>query len=139
MPISLTDYWMGRDVLYPLQLDTATRRNAAITVDLANRLLVLAKTAGVPLVANAGGTLVNSGWRPPQVNAATPGASPTSKHMTGQAIDIHDPAGALDRWLLASPQPLIDLGLWQEHPDSTLHWCHVQTTPPRSGNRVFRP
>ncbi len=141
--ITVADYWQGRDAEWPLQLDVQTRRNAAITIDLVNRLLVIAKTAGVPLSANAGGTLVNSGWRPPKVNAATPGASPTSLHMTAQAIDLYDPAGHLDAWLLACPQPLIDLGLWQEHPDATPRWCHVQTRPQRSfaqtGLRVFHP
>jgi hypothetical protein len=137
--ITLADYWMGRDVRYPLALDTQTRRNAQVTVDLANRLLVFAKLAGVALRANLAGNLVNSGWRPPAVNAATPGASATSKHMTGQAIDLFDPDGRIDMWMLSSPQPLIDLGLWQEHPDSTEGWAHVQTVPPRSGARVFRP
>ena len=137
--ITLTDYWMGRDATYPLSLDTATRRAAAVTVDLANRLLVIAKTCGVPLTLNEQGTLVRSGWRPPAVNAMTPNASPTSLHMTGGAIDFHDPSGALDAWMLACPQPLVDLGLWQEHPSATPSWAHVQTKPPRSGNRVFWP
>lgn len=139
MTIALADYWMGRDAQYPLALDTQTRRNAAVTVDLANRWLLLAKMAGVPLAVNAAGNLVNSGWRPPAVNAATPGASRSSLHLIGEALDLYDPSGAIDRWALDCPQPLIDLGLWQEHPDSTPGWCHIQTRPPRSGNRVFRP
>ena len=138
-PLTLTDYWMGRDKLYPLALDTATLRNAPLTLDLANRLIVLARSAGVPLQTNIAGNLVSSGWRPAVVNAATPGASRTSLHMTGQAIDLYDPTGAIDAWLMADLQPLVELGLWLEHPDATPRWCHVQTLPPRSGNRVFRP
>ncbi len=137
--ITLDAYWMGRDKLYPLALDTQTRRNAAVTVDLANRLLVLAKMAGVPLVANPAGTLVASGWRPPAVNAATPGAAKRSKHMTGEAIDLFDPTGAIDDWMVHSPQPLIDLGLWVEHRSATPRWAHLQTVPPGSGNRFFYP
>lgn len=137
--ITLEHYWMGRDKAFPLALDTATRSNAVRTVDLANKLLQLASDAGVPLPANAAGTLVNSGWRPPAVNAATPGASRTSLHMTGQAIDLYDPTGEIDAWLMADRKPLEQLGLWLEHPDATPRWCHVQTRPPRSGNRVFHP
>ena len=138
-PITLVAYWMGRDKLYPLQLDTQTRANAARTVDLANQLMNLASHAGVPLPVNLAGNLVNSGWRPPAVNEATPGASRTSLHMTGQAIDLYDPDGAIDAWLMADLQPLEQLGLWLEHPDATPRWCHVQTLPPRSRNRVFKP
>ena len=138
-PITLMDYWMGRDKLYPLALSTATHRNAPVTVDLANRLVVLARAAGVPLPVNIAGNLVSSGWRPAVVNAVTPGASRTSLHMTGQAIDLFDPTGAIDAWLMADLRPLADLGLWLEHPDATPRWCHVQTLPPHSGNRVFRP
>ncbi len=137
--ITLEHYWMGRDAVYSLALDTHTRRNAAVLVDLANRLLVFAKMAGVPLVANISGNLVASGWRPPAINAATPGASRTSKHMTGQALDLYDPSGAIDDWMAHSPQPLIDLGLWVEHRSATPRWAHIQTVPPGSHNRFFYP
>lgn len=137
--MTLEHYWMGRDKAYPLALDTATRSNAVRTVELANKLLVLASAAGVPLLANLQGNLVASGWRPPAVNAATPNASRTSLHMTGQALDFYDPSGAIDAWLMADLQPLVQLGLWLEHPSATPRWCHVQTRPPGSGNRVFKP
>jgi len=139
--ITMEQYWMGRDEKYPLALDTQTRRNAAVTVDLANRMLVIAKTYGYTRHENPNGYgEVSSGWRPPAVNAATPGASRTSKHMTGQAIDIYDPDNWLDRWCLSPLHGTLGLlGLWLEHPDSTPGWCHIQTVPPASGNRVFRP
>jgi hypothetical protein len=137
--ITLAQYWMGRDTAYALALDVATRRNAVRTVAVANALLERAAAAGVPLVLNRAGSLVASGWRPPIVNAATPGASATSLHIVGEAVDLFDPKGAIDAWLMADLRPLIDLGLWLEHPDYTLRWCHLQTRPPGSGNRVFRP
>jgi len=138
--ITLADYWMGRDLQYPLAMSPQLERNALITVELANKLLVLAKSAGVPLENNPRThTVVSSGWRPPDVNAATPGAAPKSKHITGQAIDLYDAEGNLDEWLLLNPQILKDLGLWQEHPSATKGWTHVQSIPPRSGNRVFYP
>lgn len=140
--ITIADYFMGRREQYPLAMGPAIERNAVLTVDLANKLLAQAATYGVSVPINPGnGTLVNSGWRPPAVNAATKGASTASRHMTGQAIDIHDPAGKLDAWLMTGEgqAALAALGLWLEHPDSTPGWTHVQTVPPGSGRRVFHP
>lgn len=138
--ITVDEYMMGRDESHRLEFSPDIRRNALVTIDLANRLLVLAKGAGVPIKPRADGTMTNSGWRPPSLNANTAGASATSLHMTGQAIDLHDPDGKLARWCMdGSHKALSDLGLWLEHPDFTPGWCHVQTKPPGSGNRVFRP
>jgi len=62
--LTLADYWMGRDKTHGLELDTQTRRNAASTIDLADRLLILAKTHGVTLETNPRTrSIVNSGWR----------------------------------------------------------------------------
>ena len=43
--ITLTDYWMGRDVAYGLSLTPDIQRNAARTVDLINALLAVAAGA----------------------------------------------------------------------------------------------
>ena len=129
--IILQDYWMGRDVTYPLALTPEIRRNAITTVALANALLAVFGQ----------GRKVNSGWRPPQVNAATPNAAAMSKHMTGQAIDLADPEGDLDDWLMsdAGQAQMEKLGLWHEHPAATKNYAHLQTVPPRSGKRTFFP
>ena len=82
---------------------------------------------------------VNSGWRPETYNAIVPNASPRSKHITGQAIDISDPEGELDEWCMQNVDFLADVGLWMEHPLATKGWTHLQSVPPRSGNRVFYP
>lgn len=140
--ISLHDYWMGRDREFPLAMSTALERNATLMVELANKVLVLAHSAGVTMDTNPRtGSVVSSGWRPASVNASTPGAAPKSKHMTGQAIDIYDPDGDLDEWLLTTDgqKVLHDLGVWIEHPAATKTWCHMQSVPPRSGRRVFYP
>ena len=140
--ITTNDYWMGRDKTYPLDLSTATRRNAETMVELANKLLTLAKVAGVTLETNPrSGTIVSSGWRPPDVNASTPGAAARSKHMTGQAIDLYDPDGDLDDWLMTDDgqRAMADIGLWHEHPSATKGWAHLQSVPPRSGRRTFFP
>jgi len=140
--ITLTDYWMGRDREFPMAMSPDLERNAARMVELANKLLILAKSAGVTLERSPRtGTVVSSGWRPPTVNAAIQNAAPNSKHMTGQAIDLYDPDGDLDEWLMTADgqKVLTDLGLWMEHPAATKGWCHVQSLPPRSGRRVFYP
>lgn len=140
--IDLAQYLMGREREHGHLLGSDLRRNAAITIDLANRLLVLAKTAGVSLEASPRtGSIVTSGWRPPAINAGIANAAPRSKHISCQAIDLYDPDGDLDEWLMTMGGRLAleDLGLWLEHPAATKGWCHVQTVPPRSGNRVFYP
>lgn len=129
--ITLTDYWMGRDREFPLAMTPQIEKNAMLTVQLANALL-----------AEFGrGCKVASGWRPPEVNAKIPGAALNSKHMTGQAIDLVDPDGDLDEWLLTEEgqAAMAKIGLWQEHPAATKGWCHVQTIAPRSGRRTFYP
>lgn len=140
--ITITDFFMGRRELYPLAMSPAIEREAFRTVDLANKLLAQAQTYGVEVHINPStNSPVSSGWRPPEVNAATPGAAVKSKHMTGQAIDIYDPSGDLDEWLLTGEgqAAMVALGLWQEHPSATKGWAHVQTVPPNSGRRTFFP
>jgi len=140
--ISLQDYWMGRDREFPMAMSPDLEKNAATMVELANKLLIIAQAARIfPPTNPKTGTIVSSGWRPASINAATPGAATNSKHMTGQAIDIYDPDGDLDEWLLTADgqKTMTDIGLWQEHPSATKGWAHVQSVPPRSGRRTFFP
>lgn len=140
--ITLADYWMGRDVEYSLALSTDIRAKAARTVLILNMFLEDAVNAGVTLERNPRtGSLLSSGWRPPAVNSATPGAAFNSKHMTGEAGDVFDPDGDLDEWCMspAGVEAMVKHGLWLEHPSATKGWCHLQIVPPRSGNRVFYP
>ena len=126
---------MGRDKGYSLLLTAEIARNAEITVQRANALLAEFRF-------DTGDTEhrhVNSGWRPPAVNAAVPGAAARSRHMTAEAIDIDDPEGDLDEWCMGHFDTLQRLGLWMEHPAATKGWCHLQTVPPKSGNRIFYP
>lgn len=134
--ITLQDYWMGRDKTYSKELTAEITKNAEQTVKLANALL---SEFRFDVKTDTEQRHVKSGWRPPEVNAATPNAALRSRHMTGQAIDIADPEGDLDEWCMSHTDTLARLGLWLEHPASTKGWCHVQTIPPKSGNRVFYP
>ena len=141
MKITLAEYYMGRDATHAHLLGPLLQANAARTVEAANRLLAQAETAGVTLEESPRtGSIVSSGWRPADVNAATPGAAPRSLHMQCLAVDLYDPDGDLDDWLLASAETVLqDLKLWLEHPAATKGWAHVQLVPPRSGRRVFYP
>ena len=113
--------------------DQETKDNAAELLERVNALL-----AEIDL-PEAEQPHVNSGWRPDWYNKITPHAAPNSKHMTGQAVDVGDPDGALDNYLFAHTELLQKHGLWMEHPLSTKGWCHLQCVPPRSGNLVFYP
>lgn len=140
--ITLADYFMGRRENHSLEMTPQIEKNALLTVELANTFLKAAEIAGCDVEMNPRThSPVSSGWRPPSLNSVTPGASPRSRHMTGQAIDLYDPDGDLDNFAMSDEgqECLHELGLWLEHPSATKGWCHLQTVPPRSGKRVFYP
>lgn len=140
--ITVEQYFMDRRELYASALTPTIERNAVVTVAKMNQLLDAAHAAGLTMTKKhpVHGALLSSGWRPPSLNATTPNASPTSLHMTAGAGDVYDPDEKLDLWLMSSMGQiaLTTIGLWLEHPVSTIGWSHVQTSPPPSGNRVFR-
>lgn len=120
-------------------LTPAIAENAIDLLDRVNDLLGRAALAGwVPTVNPATGNWIsgedNGGWRPPDC----PVGAPLSAHKQGQAIDIADPDGWLDKFCLteAGLDALVELGLWLEHPGWTDGWCHLQSVPPRSSPRV---
>lgn len=122
-------YFMGRDLTHAADLTAELWVNAEETVRRVSALLQeFGEERGV-----------RSGWRPPAVNAKTPGAKVNSNHMTCRACDLDDPDGDLDEWALDHPEVLERLELWQEHPSATKGWAHFQTVPPKSGKRVFYP
>ena len=127
--ITLSEYLMGRDQEYQKDMTPEIEANALELIDRVNLLL---ESFGED-------RKVNSGWRPPQVNARMPNAARSSKHMLGLAVDLDDPEGDLDQWCLENENELERLRLWQEHPASTKGWCHLQSVPPKSGRRVFYP
>jgi hypothetical protein len=129
--IDLKAFYNGREEAYRNELTDEIRRNAEDTVAKANELLA---RAGFEDVCS-----VNSGWRPRQVNAATPNAAATSHHLTGRAVDLPDPDRTLAAWCVDNLEALAEMGLWMEDPRWTPTWVHLQSVPPGSGNRVFSP
>jgi len=140
MQITMDDYWMGRDLLHADELTHNVQANAELLVPRVNSVLILAAHDLAGLVSSpTTGSLVASGWRPQSINARTRGAARRSHHLTGCAVDLYDPAGRIDGWCMQHLDALESAGLWMEHPDATPRWCHLQSVPPKSGNRVFRP
>lgn len=127
--ISLDDYLMGRARKYKSELTEQKIDAAKETILRVN--IVLGNFGQDRKVA--------SGWRPAEINGNTPNAAVYSKHVLCMACDVEDRDRALSKWCMQHLYLLEDVGLWMEHPSCTPTWVHLQTVPPRSGNRVFYP
>jgi len=127
--IDLKLYWKGRDKTHPSDLTPAIIKNASDLLAKVNALLSL---FGYPRG-------VNSGWRPKTVQMEINPRAPNSKHITGQAIDLEDRDGKLKEWCVFHQDQLERFGLYMEHPEDTPTWVHLQTVPPKSGKRIFKP
>lgn len=66
-----------------------------------------------------------------------------SKHLFGQACDISDPKGELQKWCKENEDKLVEIGLWMEDFNATPNWCHFQTVQYGSWvagkSRFFKP
>src|ERR1051325_3331321 len=120
---------MGRDKTYPADYTHEISANRDKLLIAVNKLRA----------AYNNPMYVSSGWRPPDINAATPGSAKRSNHMLGLAVDFKDTDGTIDAWCMANQDKLAVFGLWLEDPGSTIGWCHVQCIAPGSGHRVFKP
>lgn len=144
--ITLPDYWMGRDAQFPAALTEAIVTNATLLLGRVNLLLSWAYGDHVtPALDARTGNHVASGWRPPAINDATSNAAASSRHLTGQAIDLRD-SGTRDlaRWCLRNRDALEEIGLWMEDPQWTHRppgqpWVHLQIVPPGSRRLVYIP
>jgi hypothetical protein len=58
-------------------------------------------------------------------------------HELTLAVDVADPTNMADADL--SDELLAAYGLWREAVTSTPSWVHLQSVPPKSGNRTFVP
>lgn len=132
-------YYRGRDVSHAAELTDEIRAAVAAFLPKFNGCISEFEAAtGVSV------TRCNSGWRPKSVNDRTPGASRTSKHLTGHAGDADDDHELFDAWLSTAEgaASLERWGLYREHPDSTPGWVHLQDEPFGSyrpgGTRTFR-
>ena len=97
----------------------------------------LARRVNIVLALFGRSRRVRSGWRPREINAATPGAALNSHHITASAVDIADDNKKLGEWVIRNTAQLATAGLWCEHPVDTPTWVHFQLHPPKSGRRIF--
>lgn len=118
---------------------TAARRKAiADLVPQVNALLALAVAAGIPTYKHSatGNPVVGpkyGGFRP----QSCPIGAPQSAHKVGMAVDLYDPANALDEWI--TDDVLRECGLFREGGRWTPGWTHLTIRRPGSGNRTFVP
>ena len=135
MTIDRDDFFMGRDKEYASELTPEIEANSIATIAAVNAGLAL-------FYADNGGAEqrhVNSGWRPPAVNAAAGGAA-HSQHMLGNACDIGDVDRMLCLWSLRNVDRLRRCGiLAMEKPEATPTWCHWQRVAVGSGVFSFWP
>lgn len=113
-------------------------RKAGLTFELLENAIDTVEKVNLLLEAFGKDRRITSGYRPAAVNSAVGGAK-RSNHMLCKACDLSDADEQLDTWCMNNLKELERIGLWLEHPSATKGWCHVQTVPPRSGNRVFKP
>lgn len=126
--ITLEMYLMGRHLKWPNEYNTEIKANAEVLLTYVNDLL---KQLDLDVE-------VSSGFRPPSYNKTVKGAARKSKHQTGEAIDLRDPKGELAK-LLLTEGILEEFNLYMEDPKFTKGWVHLQSRPPGSGRRVFKP
>jgi len=130
--ITREEILMGRDIQYPL-----TPELEANLTKLLKAVNVVRKAYGKPMI-------VTSGYRPAHFNADAKGAK-RSAHMVCMAVDFRDSNGELDKWCEDNQDLLESLGLWQEHPDATKGWCHLDIAErpirerPGCKKRQFKP
>lgn len=104
-------------------------------------LVALAGAVFEPLRANLGKPVfVSSGYRSAALNAATPGASKTSQHSVGEALDLDQDGlntGVTNRdvFLWVRDNLPFDQLIWEFGDDTNPDWVHVSYTQhrPRRG------
>ena len=124
---------MGRDTTHKSELTEQIKENAN---KLLNKVNLLLAELGYKSCK------VSSGWRPPSLNKTVTNAAKASAHQTGEAIDLLDDSNQ-SLIKLITKELLEKYDLYREDGDFTkgkyTNWCHLQTRPTKSGNRIFKP
>lgn len=132
--IQLAQYFAGKPHT-PEQEEAATdlllRVNTMLTEEFAWNFPTDADT-GTP-ISGAKNGYGDGGFRMP---TATTGRS-ASSHKEAKGVDVYDPKNWLDNNI--TNLTLEKYGLYREHPDCTITWCHLTTRQPASGKRTFYP
>jgi uncharacterized protein YcbK (DUF882 family) len=118
------DYLMGRDKIYPINLNQAL--NMANLLSRVNHLI-----GSLKIDAH-----LSSGYRPGHFNKAA-GGSARSGHLTCEAIDLIDHDGSVGQMLRNNVKLLEEYGLFLENPEFTKTWVHLDIRERK--NRIFNP
>ena len=127
--ISKNELTMGREKQFPESYTKEVDGNLNVLLEKIN---IVRSKYGKPMI-------VSSGWRSPEVNAATPNAAKMSKHLSGLAVDIYDKDCKLWNWCMENLELMQELGLYLEDKRHTVSWLHFQIGAPKSGKRIFKP
>lgn len=123
------EFLRGRDKQFPNDYTDEVSANLDKLVEVMNQVR---DAYGKPMITN-------SGWRPPTINATTPGAAKGSKHTIGLACDIADPDGTLWQWVLDNLTLMQQLDIYLEDKRWCKGWVHFGLGAPISGKRIFIP
>jgi len=124
--ITLDQYSMGRDKLYPDEWTQDVQNNAIRLLKIVNAFL---NELGIKEA------IVSSGFRPAAINGKITNAAKKSYHMIGLAVDIKDNDNQdLANLIASNPDLLRKYNLWLESPAATKGWAHIDL-----GSRMDRP
>lgn len=134
--ITLKDL-IGRPMAIPIE-------HEANLETLMDRLNLLEKAYGHPLIVSSGYRTLEHHLEIYRLKGiADPNKIPMqSRHLSGQAADlvpVEDDIMHLKLWIDANLPLMKEIGLWFEAFAYTPTWVHVQTIPPKSGQRFFKP
>ena len=136
--LTLEDY-VGTHANSP-DWDTEMQENAERLCAAVNGLMMDMKLSGVnfrinPVTGSCVSGSTFGGFRPKDC----PQGAANSSHKEALAVDLYDPLGEIDKWLLEHVDKLEEYGIYIEHPDDTQHWSHWSIKPPGSGRHIFKP
>jgi len=134
--ITLEQYAMGRDKLYPDEWTPEVQLNAKTLLEKVNALLN---------ELSIDKAVVSSGFRPSTINNKVTNAAKKSAHMIGKAVDILDNKNQdLAKLIANNPILLKKYDLWMESSTATkgqnTNWVHLDFMVRKDRpSRVFLP
>lgn len=129
-PLGLKDYYGQYASIHRDLITTEFAQNALTLIQRVNRFLT----------SFGEYRRILYGWKPEaKVLQENPQTQRPSRHSSMQAVDLLDPEGDLDQFVMDNQRLLESCVLWAEHPATTKGWCHLQSVAPKSGRRIFYP
>ena len=129
------EFCKGRKVTC-LEVLMGRMKDSPLTDELQGNLEVLLVAANLFRAKYGKPLKISSGYRPSSQNAAAGGAK-RSTHLICQAIDFADQNGEIKEWIKNNPNVLVECGIYQESPEKTKEWVHIQTR--KTSKRIFQP